>query len=62
MEALGRLLRLQKVYLLTERIILGMNPGELDKGTLGPRWFSRWRINVSERFNGPCSKCGRVSW
>lgn len=53
MEALGRLLRLQKVYLLTERIILGMNPSELDKGTLDPRWFSRWRINVSEIPNGP---------
>lgn len=53
MEALGRLLRLQKVYLLTERIILGMNPTELDKGTLDPRWFSRWRINVSEIPNGP---------
>ena len=53
MEALGRMLRLQKVYLLTERIILGMNPAELDKGTLDPRWFSRWRINVSEIPNGP---------
>lgn len=53
MEALGRMLRLQKVYLLTERIILGMHPAELDKGTLDPRWFSRWRINVSEIPNGP---------
>lgn len=53
LEALGRLLRLQKVYLLTERIILGMNPSELDKGTLDPRWFSRWRISVSEIPNGP---------
>lgn len=53
MESLGRLLRLQKVYLLTERIILGMNPADIDKGTLDPRWFSRWRISVSEIPNGP---------
>lgn len=53
LESLGRLLRLQKVYLLTERIILSMNPADLDKGTLDPRWFSRWRINVSEIPNGP---------
>ncbi len=51
-ESVGRLLRLQKVYLLTERIILGMNPAEIDKGMLDPRWFSRWRIGVSEIPNG----------
>jgi hypothetical protein len=51
-ESVGRLLRLQKVYLLTERIILGMNPSEIDKGMLDPRWFSRWRIGVSEIPNG----------
>lgn len=51
-ESVGRLLRLQKVYLLTERIILGMNPTDIDKGMLDPRWFSRWRIGVSEIPNG----------
>ncbi|CBL47038.1 Hypothetical protein HDN1F_34550 [gamma proteobacterium HdN1] len=53
LEALGRLLRLQKVYLLAERIILSSNLDLLDKQVLDARWFSRWRIEVSEIPNGP---------
>ncbi|MCP5015552.1 MAG: DUF2806 domain-containing protein [Ketobacter sp.] len=51
-DALERLLRLQKLYLLTERIILGLELVEIDKGALDRRWFNRWKINASESSNG----------
>lgn len=51
-EALERLLRLQKLYLLTERIILGLELSEIDKGALDRRWFNRWKINAGESSNG----------
>jgi len=51
-EALERLLRLQKLYLLTERIILGIDLNEIDKGPLDRRWFNRWKLNACEISNG----------
>lgn len=51
-EALERLLRLQKLYLLTERIILGIDLCEIDKGPLDRRWFNRWKLNACEISNG----------
>ncbi|OUR99201.1 hypothetical protein A9Q81_11535 [Gammaproteobacteria bacterium 42_54_T18] len=52
-ESLERLLRLQKLYLLTERIILGIELNEIDKGPLDRRWFNRWKLNACEISNGP---------
>lgn len=51
-DALERLLRLQKLYLLTERIILGLDINEIDKGALDRRWFNRWKVNACEISNG----------
>lgn len=51
-DALERLLRLQKLFLLTERIILGLSLTEIDKGALDRRWFNRWKINAGESSNG----------
>lgn len=51
-DALERLLRLQKLYLLTERIILGLDFQEIDKGALDRRWFNRWKVNACEISNG----------
>ncbi len=51
-DALERLLRLQKLYLLTERIILGLALNDIDKGALDRRWLNRWKINASESSNG----------
>lgn len=51
-DALERLLRLQKLYLLTERIILGLHLTEIDKGPLDRRWFNRWKLNAGESSNG----------
>ena len=51
-DALERLLRLQKLVLLTERIILGLELGEIDKGALDRRWFNRWKLNAGESSNG----------
>ncbi len=51
-EALERLLRLQKLYLLTERIILGLDIDDVDKGAIDRRWFNRWKLNACEISNG----------
>lgn len=51
-DALERLLRLQKLYLLTERIILGLDINEIDKGAMDRRWFNRWKVNACEISNG----------
>jgi hypothetical protein len=51
-DALERMLRLQKLYLLTERIILGLDLTEIDKGTLDRRWLNRWKLNAGEISNG----------
>lgn len=51
-ESLERLLRLQKLYLLTERIILSLEIEEIDKGALDRRWFNRWKLNACEISNG----------
>lgn len=51
-DALERILRLQKLYLLTERIILGLDISEIDKGALDRRWFNRWKVNACEISNG----------
>lgn len=51
-DALERLLRLQKLILLTERIILGLDLAEIDKGALDRRWFNRWKLNAGESSNG----------
>lgn len=51
-DALERSLRLQKLYLLTERIILGLDITEIDKGPLDRRWFHRWKVNACEISNG----------
>ena len=51
-DALERLLRLQKLVLLTERIILGLELSEIDKGALDRRWFNRWKLNAGESSNG----------
>ncbi|MCG8313606.1 MAG: DUF2806 domain-containing protein [Pseudomonadales bacterium] len=51
-DALERLLRLQKLYLLTERIILGLEFNEIDKGAMDRRWFNRWKVNACEISNG----------
>lgn len=51
-DALERLLRLQKLYLLTERIILGMSVEDINKGALDRRWFNRWKLNAGESSNG----------
>jgi hypothetical protein len=51
-DALERLLRLQKLYLLTERIILGLDVVEIDKGPLDRRWFHRWKVSACEISNG----------
>lgn len=52
LDALERLLRLQKLYLLTERIILSMEIGEIDKSAMDRRWFNRWKLNACEISNG----------
>lgn len=51
-DALERLLRLQKLYLLTERIILSLDIDDIDKGALDRRWFNRWKVNACEISNG----------
>ncbi|MBA53110.1 MAG: hypothetical protein CMK89_01530 [Pseudomonadales bacterium] len=51
-DALERLLRLQKLVLLTERIILGLELSEIDKGALDRRWLNRWKLNAGESSNG----------
>lgn len=51
-DALERLLRLQKLYLLTERIILSLDIEDIDKGALDRRWFNRWKVNACEISNG----------
>lgn len=51
-DALERLLRLQKLVLLTERIILGLEISAIDKGALDRRWFNRWKLNAGESSNG----------
>jgi len=51
-EALERLLRLQKLYLMAEQIILGLNLTEIDEKPLDMRWFNRWKSNACEISNG----------
>lgn len=51
-DALERLLRLQKLYLLTERIILSSDIGEIEKNPLDRRWFDRWKLSACEVSNG----------
>ena len=51
-DGLERLLRLQKLYLLTERIILGLEIDDIDKGAIDRRWFNRWKLNACEISNG----------
>ena len=51
-DALERLLRLQKLYLLTERIILSLDVDDIDKGAIDRRWFNRWKLNACEISNG----------
>ncbi|HVL00672.1 MAG TPA: DUF2806 domain-containing protein [Dongiaceae bacterium] len=51
-DALERLLRLQKLCLLTERIILGLDVDEVDTSALDRRWFNRWKLNACEISNG----------
>jgi len=52
LDALEKLLRLQKLYLLTERLILGLELANIDKGALDRRWFNRWKLNAGESSNG----------
>lgn len=52
LDSLEKLLRLQKLYLLTERIILGLELTEIDKGALDRRWLNRWKLNAGESSNG----------
>ncbi len=52
LNVLERLLRLQKLYLLTERIILGLDIDDIDKGAIDRRWFNRWKLNACEISNG----------
>ena len=52
LDGLERLLRLQKLYLLSERMILGMTLSEVDKEPLDRRWLSRWKLNACESSNG----------
>lgn len=51
-DALERILRLQKLYLLAERIILAMDIIDIDKSALDRRWFNRWKLNACEISNG----------
>lgn len=51
-DALERLLRLQKLYLLTERIILSLEIEDIDTGAVDRRWFNRWKLNACEISNG----------
>lgn len=51
-DALERLLRLQKLYLLTERIILGLDIEDIDTTAIDRRWFNRWKLNACEITNG----------
>lgn len=51
-DALERLLRLQKLYLLTERIILSLTLEDVDTGAIDRRWFNRWKLNACEITNG----------
>ncbi|MDY6919668.1 MAG: DUF2806 domain-containing protein [Pseudomonadota bacterium] len=51
-DGLERLLRLQKLYLLAERMILSLEFSSIDKAALDRRWLNRWRINASESSNG----------
>jgi len=51
-DQLERLLRLQKLYLLTERIILSLDVDDVDTGALDRRWFNRWKLNACEISNG----------
>ena len=51
-DALERLLRLQKLYLLTERIILSLDIDDIDTGAIDRRWFNRWKLNACEISNG----------
>ncbi len=52
-DALERMLRLQKLYLLAERIILGQEALDVDLEPLDRRWFTRWKLKASEISNGP---------
>lgn len=52
LHELERVLRLQKLYLLAERMILGMTLSEIDTGPLDRRWLNRWKLNASESSNG----------
>lgn len=51
-DALERLLRRQKLYLLAERLILGMEIGEVDNTPIDRRWFNRWKLDACEISNG----------
>lgn len=51
-EALERLLRLQKIFLLAERGILGSHIESFNNAPLDRRWFHRWKLNACEISNG----------
>lgn len=51
-DALERLLRLQKLYLLAERLILGLDINDVDNTPIDRRWFNRWKLNACEISNG----------
>lgn len=51
-DALERLLRLQKICLLAERIILGLDVDDVGTDALERRWFNRWKLSACEVSNG----------